>query len=122
MQTVRDLNVFKKAHLLTLRIYEVTKFFPHEELFGLTSQMRRVACSINSNLMEGGSKHSDKEYSRFILIARGSASELNYQIELVTDLNMINKQDSEYLKSEINQIGKMLSALHKSVTKNTTNA
>jgi four helix bundle protein len=75
---VKDLDVFKKSYKFTLRIYEITRKFPKEELFGLVSQMRRAAYSINSNLMEGSARGSVKEYARFILISRGSSGELEY--------------------------------------------
>ena len=113
--TVKDLEVFKKSHKLTLRIYEFTKRFPKEELFALASQMRRASYSINSNLMEGGSKGSTNEYARFIMISRGSASELEYQLQLSKDLNYISETEFDELTQELNGIGKMLSSLHKSI-------
>ncbi|MCL2369083.1 MAG: four helix bundle protein [Alphaproteobacteria bacterium] len=115
---VKDLEVFKKAHRFTLQIYGITKQFPREELFGLVSQMRRSAYSINSNLMEGGTKGFGAEYARFVLISRASVSELEYQLELAKDLKYIDITRFNELIEELNQIGKMLSALHKSI-KNT---
>jgi four helix bundle protein len=112
---VKDLEVFKKSHKFTLRIYEITKSFPREELSGLASQMKRAAYSINSNLMEGGAKGSNNEYARFILISRGSVSELTYQLELARDLKYITDVEFNELSDESDQIGKMLSALHKSI-------
>ncbi|MCL2369310.1 MAG: four helix bundle protein [Alphaproteobacteria bacterium] len=111
----KNLEVFKKSHKFTLQIYEITKAFPREELFGLVSQMRRAAYSINSNIVEGVAKKSSNEYARFILIARGSASELEYQLELAKDLKYITELEFGELLDKINQIGKMLSALHKSI-------
>ncbi|MDR1338127.1 MAG: four helix bundle protein [Rickettsiales bacterium] len=113
--TVKDLDVFKKSYKFTLRIYEITRKFPKEELFGLVSQMRRAAYSINSNLMEGSARGSVKEYAKFILISRGSSVELEYQLELSKDLGYIDEFEFNDIIKELNTIGKMLSSLHKSI-------
>ena len=86
MKDFRKLLVWEKAHQLTLSIYNVTAAFPSEETYGLTSQMRRAASSIPSNIAEGCGREGDAELSRFCTIARGSASELEYQILLSRDL------------------------------------
>jgi four helix bundle protein len=90
--------------------------FPKSEMFGLVSQMRRAATSINSNLCEGGARNTNGEYKQFIGIAQGSAAELEYQIILSKDLGFISVEESEKLISEALQVLKMLIGLSKSIT------
>lgn len=115
MKSIEDLDVFKKAHKLTLEIYKITSSYPKDEIYGLISQMRRAAVSINSNLMEGGARLGKAELKQFIGIARGSATELKYQLFLSGELNYIDKKTSDKFAGEINEIVKMLSGLIKSV-------
>jgi four helix bundle protein len=75
MKDFKDLMVWQKAHVLTLAIYKLTLRFPKEEMYGLTSQLRRAAASIAANIAEGCGRRSDREFKRFLQIARGSASE-----------------------------------------------
>jgi len=89
MKDFHQLKVWEKAHLLTLALYHATTSFPAEETYGLTSQMRRAAVSIPSNIAEGCGRDGDPELARFCTIARGSASELEYQLLLARDLNLI---------------------------------
>ena len=86
MKSVEELDVFKLSHEMTLAIYEMTKNFPEEEKFGLTSQMRRAAYSVPMNLVEGANRLNSKEYRRFVGIAKGSAGEVTYQLLLARDL------------------------------------
>jgi four helix bundle protein len=81
-KNVEDLEVFKLAHSSCLEIYALTKNFPPEERYGLTTQMRRSTYSIPMNLIEGGYRLSRKEYRRFVGMARGSAGEIMYQLRL----------------------------------------
>ncbi|CAN5327160.1 hypothetical protein BH20ACI1_BH20ACI1_10250 [soil metagenome] len=90
MRDFRQLRVWEDSHHLTLEIYQITKNFPKEELFALTNQMRRAACSIPSNIAEGCGRGSNKEYAQFLQIAMGSAYELVYQFLLSKDLCYIN--------------------------------
>ncbi len=85
MKDYRDLKVWKRAHAVTLEIYRVTMRFPREELYGLTSQMRRCSASIGANIAEGCGKRSNAEFQRFLQIASGSASELDYHLLLTDD-------------------------------------
>jgi four helix bundle protein len=78
MEDFKDLKVWAKAHQLTLAIYRRTRVFPKEEMYGLTSQLRRAAASIGANIAEGCGRRLDGEMKRFLQIARGSASELEY--------------------------------------------
>jgi len=91
IKRAQDMDVFKLSHSLTLEIYKVTVKFPTEERYGLTAQMRRSAYSIPVNIVEGSSRLSKKEYRQFIGIARGSASEITYQLLLSRDLGYITE-------------------------------
>jgi len=80
VKAFRDLKVWEKAHQLTLQVYKATAPFPKEEMYGLTSQIRRAAASIPANIAEGCGRSSDAELGRFLQIAMGSASELEYHL------------------------------------------
>jgi four helix bundle protein len=108
MKDFRSLKVWEKAHLLTLKIYKVTEKFPREELYGLTSQIRRACVSIPTNIAEGCVRSSDADFSRFLYIALGSTSELEYLMILAMDLNFIKNELHTELNNEINEIKKML--------------
>lgn len=92
MQDFRKLKVWEKAHDLTLLIYKISKNFPKEEMFSLTSQIRRASSSIPTNIAEGCGRGTDKDFARFIQISMGSASELEYLIWLSIDLKYISKK------------------------------
>ncbi len=115
IKSVEELEVFKKAHVLTLKIYKISKDFPKEEKFGLVSQMRRASASIATNLMEGGNRLNTKEFRQFVGIAKGSAGELKYHIMLANDLGYLNGNDVDVLISETEEIAKMLSGLASSL-------
>ena len=108
MKDFRSLKVWEKAHLLTLKIYKVTEKFPREELYGLTSQIRKACVSIPTNIAEGCVRSSDADFSRFLYIALGSTSELEYLMMLAMDLNFIKSELHTELNNEINEIKKML--------------
>ncbi len=93
MKDFHDLNVWEKSHNLTLKIYNSTLNFPREELYGLKSQIRRSCASIPTNIAEGCGRNSDAELARFLDISMDSASELEYLILLVKDLNMLSQSD-----------------------------
>jgi four helix bundle protein len=111
MKDFRKLLVWDKAHQLTLAIYHVTATFPREETYGLVSQMRRAASSIPSNIAEGCGRDGDAELSRFCVMARGSASELEYQLLLSRDLKLIPSQEYEPLTQQTVEIKRMLTVL-----------
>jgi len=111
MKDFRKLLVWDKAHQLTLAIYHVTATLPREETYGLVSQMRRVASSIPSNIAEGCGRDGDAELSRFCVMARGSASELEYQLLLSRDLKLIQSQEYEQLTQQTVEIKRMLTVL-----------
>jgi len=114
---LEDLDVFKIAHELTLEIDKITELFPENERYGLTSQMRRAAMSIGSNLMEGSHRFSKKEYRYFIGISRGSTGELKYQLLLSKDLSYININMFEKVNANIERVSMMLSKLYSAFDK-----
>jgi four helix bundle protein len=114
MKDFRNLEVWKKAHKNTLSVYENTRSFPQEEIFGLTTnQMRRASVSIPSNIAERCGRGTDTELARFLRIAMGSASELEYQIFLSRDLKYLKENVYAELSENIIEIKKMLSSLIK---------
>src|SRR5213594_281895 len=108
MKNFRQLKVWEKSHELALAIYHITALFPREETYGLTSQIRRAASSIPSNIAEGCGRDGDAELARFCTIARGSASELEYQLLLARDLKFIPPNDYEQLAQQAIEIKRML--------------
>lgn len=108
MKDFRKLRVWEKAHQLTLAVYKHTRSFPKNELYGLTSQIRRSSISIPSNLAEGCGRGSDAELARFTQIAMGSASELEYQILLSFDLGHFEKNVFEVLTKQVTELKRML--------------
>jgi len=106
----RQLAVWQRSHKLALAVYAATKCFPNEERFGLTSQMRRAASSIPANLAEGCGRDSDGELKRFIDIAHGSASELEYFLLLAYDLTLLPLNSQRPLADETGQLKRMLGA------------
>jgi four helix bundle protein len=112
----RDLTVWQKAHRLTLDVYRRTASFPRDELYGLTSQLRRSASSVAANLAEGCGRNGDAELARFCSIAMGSASELEYHLLLAKDLELINAKDHEDLALRATELKRMLTALLQKLT------
>ncbi len=110
MRNFRELKVWEKAHQLTLSVYKATKIFPKEELYGLTSQMRRSCASIPANIAEGCGRKGSAELARFLQIAMGSASELEYHLLLAYDLDLLEGKNYESLSSKLTEIKRMLTA------------
>lgn len=108
MKDYREIKAWQRSHALTLAIYESTKRFPKDEMFGLTSQMRRAAASIPANIAEGCGRDGEAELKRFLSIALGSACELDYFIQLATDLGYLSSDQSGQLASEILEIRRMI--------------
>ncbi len=113
IKSFTDLVVWQRGHLFALRIYKVTKSFPEIEKFGLSSQLRRAAVSITSNIAEGFSRSSRKEKQRFYSISLGSLAEIQNQILIAKDLNYISKNLFLTIANESVEIRKMLFALVK---------
>ena len=110
MGEYRKLKVWERAHALTIDIYLVTRVFPKEELYGLTSQMRRAASSIPANIAEGYGRGGDMELARFLTIAIGSANELDYHLLLARDLDYLQTSDFDRLAAEAQGVARMLSS------------
>jgi four helix bundle protein len=107
----RRMQVWQRAHQLTLEVYRVTRTWPREELHGLTSQARRSAASIPTNIAEGTGRFGKAELGRFLQIARGSACELDYHLLLARDLAYLPADQQIKLETELTEIQKMLTAL-----------
>lgn len=115
MRDFRNYEAWQLSHKLVLEIYLLTKDFPSEEKFGLTSQIRRSSASIPTNFAEGSSKASEKDFTRFIDIALGSATEVDYQLELSKDLKYISEEKFLTLNNKIISIKKLLFALRQKI-------
>ncbi|HEY4724018.1 MAG TPA: four helix bundle protein [Anaerolineae bacterium] len=111
MKNFRELKVWEKAHLLTIDIYRITATFPKEEMYGLTSQIRRASSSIPANIAEGCGRGSDNDFRRFLQIAMGSASELEYHLLLAHDLEYPTQADYDRLSNAVVEIKRMLASL-----------
>lgn len=109
--SVEDLEVFKLAHALVLRVYEITRTFPREEAFGLVAQLRRAAASVPANLVEGAGRLNRAEYRRFVGIAKGSAAEASYHVLLARDLGYVNREESDKVRTDYGRVGQMLTRL-----------
>ncbi|MBI4685127.1 MAG: four helix bundle protein [Nitrospirae bacterium] len=110
MKSFKDLKVWEKAHEVALTVYKTTQAFPKDELYGLTSQLRRAASSVPANIAEGCGRKGDADMARFIQMAMGSASELEYHLLLARDLKFISMTDYERLESEVIDVKKMLAS------------
>jgi four helix bundle protein len=115
MKDFRDLQVWHKAHLLTLAAYRATSNFPKQELYGMTSQIRRCAASIAANIAEGCGKRGNGEFQRFLNVSTGSASELEYHFLLARDLGFIDGESYVPLNEAVVEVKRMLAALARKV-------
>src|SRR5260370_26803823 len=108
VRSFRSLKVWEKAHQLTLAIYKTTAGFPPAEMYGLCSQMRRSCSSIPTNIAEGCGRNGPMDFARFLQMAMGSASELEYQLLLARDLNMLDSKSFERHCDDLEQVKRML--------------
>ena len=115
MKNFRDLQVWHKAHALVLESYKVTNAFPRQEMFSMTSQIRRAAVSIAANISEGCGKQGNGEFQRFLGMAAGSASELEYHFLLSRDLGFIAEIEYERPNSHVIEVKRMLASLLRKV-------
>ena len=115
MRNYRDLQVWTKAHSLTLDLYKISRAFPREEMYGLTAQLRRAASSIGANLAEGCGRRTSGELARFVRIAMGSASELDYHLLLCRDLEFMKEDDFKRTARNLVEVRKMLTSFLSSV-------
>lgn len=111
MQDFRKLEVWEKAHRLVLSTYQATGTFPKEEIYGLTGQIRRAAASIPANIAEGCGRNTDADFARFLQIAMGSSSELEYHLLLARDLGFLSVEMHKQLEPQVQSVKQMLSAL-----------
>ena len=111
MRDFKKYDIWKLSHVFTLKIYDLTKSYPKDEMYGLISQIRRASSSIPTNISEGCGRDSDAEFNRFLTIALGSASEVEYQLILSKDLNYIDKTSFITLNEEINTIKRKIYSL-----------
>jgi four helix bundle protein len=116
MRNFRELLVWQKAHAFTLEVYRISRSFPPEERFGLTSQIRRSASSIGTNIAEGCGRDGDRELARFISIAAGSASETEYHLLLAHDLAYLSADAHNQLDAGVSEVRRMLAAFHRKLT------
>ena len=117
LKSFRELKVWQKSYDLCLAVFKITKDFPKEEMYVLSSQMRKSALSIPSNIAEGYGRKTRADYIRILYIAYGSACELDTQISLSGDLNYIQGSELEKLQEEISEVGMMLRALIRALDK-----
>jgi four helix bundle protein len=108
MQDFRNLNVWQKAHALTLAVYRATSSFPYEERFGLTSQLRRSCASVPANLAEGTGRTRDTEFAQFVNVAMGSACETDYHLLLSRDLVYLSDSTYQTLVVQVREVKRML--------------
>jgi four helix bundle protein len=113
IKNFRDLDVWQLGKKIVLRIYQTTRSFPREEQYGLTSQMRRAAVSIPSNIAEGFNRYHNKEYRQFLYTALGSCAELETQIELSCDLGHLSRAVLDELLEQMDFESRMLRNLIK---------
>jgi len=111
MRDFRELKVWNRAHHLTLALYRATTEFPRDELYGLRSQIRRAAASVGANLAEGCGRKGDREFARFVCIALGSATELQYHLILATDLGYLDGSTAVRVSREVIEVKRMISGL-----------
>lgn len=113
MASFKDLIVWQKAHSFALSVYKVASEFPSSEQFGLTSQIRRAAVSVSSNIVEGYERGSKKELNRFLLIVRGSNAEVQAQLLLAKDLGYISKEDFDKIARQSVEVNKLINGFRK---------
>ena len=110
-QSFENLTVWQKSRQLVLDLYQTTRYFPKEEMFGIVNQMRRAAISIPSNIAEGNGRKSKTEYIRFLDISRGSLYELETQLQIGVMLHFFNESDTNEIFDLITEIKKMINSL-----------
>ena len=113
IENFKDLEIWQRSISLVKEIYEITRQFPKEETYGLTSQIRRAAVSIPSNIAEGFARFYNKEYKQFLFISLGSCAELSTQLIIACKLDYLKSEKSDVLLDEIEQISKMTMSLIK---------
>ena len=110
MKDFKELQVWQKAHALALKVYRVSRAFPNDERFGLTSQLRKAATAVPTNIAEGCGRSTDADLARFADIAMGSASETEYQLLLAHDLRYIDSKTHREIEEDVSEVKRMLAA------------
>lgn len=113
MKDFKELIVWRKAHAMVLALYPITQIFPKEELYGITSQIRRAGLSIPTNIAEACGRNSDSDFGRFLTFSMGSASELEYLLLISRDLNFLSQEKYVEILAPLIEVKKMLYALIK---------
>lgn len=116
-KSFRDLAVWQKGIQLTVLVYQLTKSFPREEIYGLTAQMRRAAISIPSNVAEGAGRLNSPEYRQFLGVARGSNFELLTQLQISKELHFVSEGAAKEVEDMCNEVGRMIYALISGIDK-----
>jgi four helix bundle protein len=114
--TYKDLKAWQKADELAFEVYKITKVFPKDEMYGLTSQLRRAALSVPTNIVEGYARKGDKELGRFVSIAVGSLAETEYLLDFSKRLDYLSGEEFAKIESLRNEVGKLLWSFYKKVT------
>lgn len=115
MEKFWNLRIFEKAHLLVLKVYEITKQFPQEEKFGLVSQIRRAVVSIVANIVESTKRKSAKDRRNFLVIAEGSLEEVKYYLYLASELSFVTKETIDPIFVLSREVGAMLNGFRNSI-------
>ena len=111
MKDFRDLKVWQRAHQITLAIYRSTRNFPREETYGMVSQLRGCSSSVAANIAEGCGRSGNAEFGRFLTVAMGSASELEYLLLLARDLAYLSRENHEAVAQDVGEMRRMLNRL-----------
>jgi four helix bundle protein len=115
MKDFRTLQVWRKAHELTLAVYRASADFPADERFGLTDQVRRACGSIGANIAEGCGRQGNRDFARFLQVAMGSATEAEYHLLLSRDLGFVRKDEHAALAARAAEVQRMLASLIRTV-------
>lgn len=115
LRSYKELKVWQKSFELCKHLYDLSRIFPPDERFGLVAQVRRAAVSIPSNIAEGYSRDTTRDYLRFLWMARGSLAEIETQLMLARDLGFAEREQSERAIAELNEVGRMLRGLIRSL-------
>lgn len=115
IKNYQELNIWKRSVEIVIEIYNTSKNFPKEELYGLTSQIRRASVSIPSNIAEGFNRYHNKEFRQFLYISLGSCAEVETQLFIAQRLNYVDQEKASKLIKELGEIGKMINNLIKKI-------
>ena len=115
MQDFRKIHAWQRAHEMVLQVYKRTQNFPKEEVYGLTSQMRRAAISVPANIAEGAGRGGSREFGRYLDLAFGSASELEYYLLLAYDLKLLPGDEHVTISAELAEVKRMLTGFSRAV-------